>query len=122
MIEEQIKLIADALLSDNPTYEEVEKVAESVLAAERVQHPDSTITKQNIVDIIVVDRKIYQPVSSIMQDDDEGANWLPEFRANGGSNFRLWNDYKKHLTLPTPAIQEIDKTTEKVLNINIFKC
>ena len=74
MIEEQIKLIADALLSDNPTYEEVEKVAESVLAAERVQHPDSTITKQNIVDIIVVDRKIYQPVSSIMQDDDEGAN------------------------------------------------
>lgn len=116
MIEEQIKLIADALLSDNPTYEEVEKVAESVLAAERVQHPDSTITKQNIVDIIVVDRKIYQPVSSIMQDDDEGANWLPEFRANGGSNFRLWNDYKKHLTLPTPAIQEIDKTTEKVLN------
>lgn len=56
MIEEQIKLIADALLSDNPTYEEVEKVAESVLAAERVQHPDSTITKQNIVDIIVVDR------------------------------------------------------------------
>ena len=97
MIEEQIKLIADALLSDNPTYEEVEKVAESVLAAERVQHPESTIT--NIVDIIVVDRKIYQPVSSIMQDDDEGANWLPEFRANGGSNFRLWNDYKKHLTL-----------------------
>ena len=41
MIEEQIKLIADALLSDNPTYEEVEKVAESVLAAERVQHPDA---------------------------------------------------------------------------------
>lgn len=39
-------------------------------AAERVQHPDSTITKQNIVDIIVVDRKIYQPVSSIMQDGD----------------------------------------------------
>lgn len=116
MIEEKIKLIAEAYLPDNPTFEDVEKVADIFLAAEKAKNPDSDIDKKYVIGIIVVDRKIYQPVSAVIQDDDEGSNWLPEFRASGKSNFRFWGDYKKSLSLPAPAIQEIDRTTDKILN------
>ena len=75
-----------------------------------------TLERQYVIDVIVADRKIYQPVSSMIQDDDEGANWLSEFRASGQCSFRLWTDYKRYLTLPAPAIVEIDRSTDYILN------
>ena len=35
MTNEQIRIIADALLSDNPSYEEVEQVADRIIAASK---------------------------------------------------------------------------------------
>ena len=55
-------------------------------------------------------------MSSIIQDNDEGANWLSEFRASGQCSFRLWSDYKRSLTLPAPAIVEINRSTDYILN------
>ena len=111
MTNEQIRIIADALLSDNPSYEEVEQVADRIIAASKKK-----LEKQYVIDIIVANRKIYQPVSSIIQDNDEGANWLSEFRASGQCSFRLWSDYKRSLTLPAPAIVEINRSTDYILN------
>lgn len=116
MHEEKIRAMADVLLPDNPTYAKIESVADTIIMALKSQDPGFDLTKEYVVNIIVADRKIYQPVSTVMEDDEEGANWLPEFRANGGSSFRLWGDYKKHLTLSAPAIREIDRTTDKILN------
>lgn len=116
MIEIKIRLIADGSLPENPTYQDIEKVADGILSLLKIQNKGLTIDRQFVIDVIVADRKIYQPISAVIQDDEEGANWLPEFRASGKSHFRLWSDYKKSLTLPTPAIQEIDRTTDKILN------
>lgn len=116
MNEEKIKVLADALLSENPSYVEVEKIADTICSIVIKQEPGEIVDKQNIIAIITANRKIYQPVSSVMQNDDEGANWLPEFRATGNCSFRLWNDYKKSLTLPTPAVLEINRSTDLILN------
>lgn len=115
MTNEQIRRIADAFLSDNPSYEEVEQAADGVIAAAMKIYKE-TLERQYVIDVIVADRKIYQPVSSMIQDDDEGANWLSEFRASGQCSFRLWTDYKRYLTLPAPAIVEIDRSTDYILN------
>ena len=116
MNEEKVKALADALLSENPSYLEVENVADTICSIIAKQEPESIIDKQHIIALITTNRKIYQPVSSVMQSDDEGANWLPEFRATGNCSFRLWNDYKKSLTLPTSAVLEINRSTDFILN------
>lgn len=117
MIEEMITNLADSLLTkEQPTLQDVEDCASEILPLVRRHYPKDNVTKQFIVDIIAADRKIYQLASSMMEDNEDGANWLAEFRANGESNFKLWADYKKSLTLPMPAINEIDRTTEHILN------
>ena len=116
MNEEKVKALADALLSENPSYLEVENVADTICSIIAKQEPESIIDKQHIIALITTNRKIYQPVSSVMQSDDEGANWLPEFRATGNCSFRLWNDYKKSLTLPTSALLEINRSTDFIRN------
>lgn len=58
----------------------------------------------------------FSKILPLIQDDDEGANWLSEFRASGQCSFRLWTDYKRYLTLPAPAIVEIDRSTDYILN------
>ena len=117
MVEELISGMADLLLTQQqPTLQDIEDIADTILVAVNKKYPNDKVTKQMVVDIVSADRKIYQLVSSVMQDNDEGSNWLAEFRASGASNFRLWNDYKKSLTLPAPAIQEIDRTTDQILN------
>ena len=113
-----ITSLADSLLrKEQPTLQDVEDCASDILPLVRKSYPRENVTKQFIVDIIAADRKIYQLASSVMEDDEDGANWLAEFRANGESNFKLWADYKKSLTLPMPAINEIDRTTDQILNL-----
>lgn len=109
-IANKISAIAEHLLPEQPTYQDMEDVAEKLLPL----FPD--MQKVEIVAIISADRKIYQLPSTIMQDEEEGADWLTEFRARSGCPFRFWNDYKKSLTLPAPAILEIDRTTDIMLN------
>lgn len=117
MIEEMITNLADSLLrKEQPTLQDVEDCAADILPLVRKNYPRDYVTKQFIIDIIAADRKIYQLASSAMEDNEDGANWLAEFRANGESNFKLWADYKKSLTLPMPAINEIDRTTDLILN------
>ena len=41
----------------------------------------------------------------------------PQFRADSSCPFTLWSHYKKSLTLPAPAVLEIDKTTDKILDM-----
>lgn len=117
MVDELISGMADLLLTQQqPTLQDIENIADTILATVKVKYPNENVTKQMVVDIVSTNRKIYQLVSSVMQDDEDGANWLAEFRASANSSFRLWNDYKKNLTLPIPAIQEIDRTTDQILN------
>ena len=117
MVEELISRMADLLLTQQqPTLQDIEDIADTILVAVKKKYPNGNVTKQMVVDVVSADRKIYQLVSSVMQDNDEGSNWLAEFRASGASIFRLWNDYKKNLALPAPAIQEIDRTTDQILN------
>lgn len=111
--DDKIRELADTLLSDNPSYEDVENVSEDILVL-ALKH-DPTITKKHIINIITASRVIYQPISSILQADDEGSDWLKEYRASGNCSFRLWSDYKKSLRLPQPAIHEIDRTTDNIL-------
>lgn len=117
MLDELIRGMADPMLTQQqPTLQDIESVADFILLWAQKQYPNENVTKQNIVDIIVADRKIYQLVSSAMEEDEDGANWLVDFRANNPNSFRLWNDYKKSLALPQPAIHEIDRTTDIILN------
>ena len=118
MIEEMITNLADSLLiKEQPTLQDIEDCASEILPLVRRHYSKDNVTKQFIVDIIAADRKIYQLASSVMEDDEDGANWLAEFRASDESNFKLWADYKKSLTLPMPAINEIDRTTDQILNL-----
>lgn len=111
--EDRILKIADGYLPDNPTYEDIERAADYILPITKGQE---SFDRQIIINLIATNRKIYQAESSIMQSDEEGAGWLKEFRANGNCGFRLWNDYKKNLTLPPSAIIEIDRTTDRMLD------
>lgn len=109
-IAHKISTIAEQFLTDQPTYQDIEDVAGKIL----IFFPN--MEKDAIINIITTERKIYQPLSTTMQDDEDGANWLTEFRATSGCPFKFWNDYKKTLTLPALAIQEIDRTTDIMLN------
>ena len=118
MIEDLITNLAENLITQQqPTLQDIEDCAEDILPLAKKKYPNERITKQFIVDLIVADRKIYQLASSVMEEDEDGANWLAEFRATEQSSFKLWADYKKSLTLPAPAINEIDKTTDQILNL-----
>ena len=114
-IANKISAIAEQLLPEQPTYQDMEDVAGTLLSLPQFKG----MQKAEIIDIISADRKIYQLPSTIMQDEEEGADWLTEFRAKSGCSFRFWNDYKKSLTLPAPAILEIDRTTDLMLNYEI---
>lgn len=59
MNEEKIKVLADALLSENPSYVEVEKVADTICSIVIKQEPGEIVDKQNIIAIITANRKIY---------------------------------------------------------------
>ena len=98
-IAHKISTIAEQFLTDQPTYQDIEDVAGKIL----IFFPN--MEKDAIINIITTERKIYQPLSTTMQDDEDGANWLTEFRATSGCPFKFWNDYKKTLTLPALAIQ-----------------
>ncbi|WP_300937284.1 Z1 domain-containing protein [Bacteroides acidifaciens] len=118
MTDEKILAIADALLSDSPTYAELEETAKKILVlAEMEKDGSEGIDKDYVIGIISANRKIYQAPSSIMEDDEDGAFWLTQFRADSSCPFTLWSHYKKSLTLPAPAVLEIDKTTDKILDM-----
>ena len=110
---EQVNQLAKALLlnTDFPTMEDVQSVAKRI---KTFLNLEESVT--DIFNVITADRNIYQPPSSAIVEDEEGANWLVEFRAEGKSDWRFWVDYKKHLTLPSAAINEIDRTTDQILN------
>lgn len=110
---EQVTQMAQALLmkKDYPTYEDVQEAASSI---KTILHLSEDIS--DIVNVITADMNIYQPPSTAIIDDEEGANWLTEFRAEGNCDWRFWTDYKKSLSLPTAAITEIDQTTDRILN------
>lgn len=118
MSEINIKLFAEAFLQgkSNPTYGDIEDVADKILIIQAQNYTHQVFDKKAIISIIASDRKIYQAPSSIIQEDEDGANWLTEFRANSTVSFKFWSDYKKTLSLPAPAITEIDRTTDKILN------
>lgn len=88
------------------------KIAEEIVAL-----MNGAIQKDDIIDILTEEYNIYlQPASSSL-DDGEQSNWLTQFKADGQSDWKFWRDYKKTLTLPAPAVVEIDQTTDKVLNM-----
>ena len=113
MIADQVNKAARALLTSikYPTMQDVQDVAARVKVFLGLDEDVS-----EIINIITADMNIYQPPSASIVADDEGANWLKEFRAAGTCSWRYWTDYKKYLTLPSPAITEIDDTTETILN------
>lgn len=112
---EQIKQIARAYLQRKafPTLEDVKSVAEQIMTSPLIE-VDCSLS--DLVNLISSDMNIYQAPSSVISDDEDGANWLKEFRAEGKCDWRFWTDYKKSLSLPPAAINEIDSTTEKILN------
>ena len=70
MVEELISGMADLLLTQQqPTLQDIEDIADTILVAVNKKYPNDNVTKQMVVDIVSADRKIYQLVSSVMQDN-----------------------------------------------------
>ncbi len=110
---EQVKALARAYLStkEQPTLQDVQDTAETIINSLRLN--ESVV---DIVNIISADMNIYQPPSTSMVEEEEGALWLKEFRATGQCDWRFWTDYKKYLQLPSTSITEIDETTDRILD------
>ena len=109
----QVKKIANAYLDtkQQPTMSDIQDIAIIIKSSLKLEEP-----LLDIVNIITSDINIYQPASAILTDDEDGANWLTIFRAEGNCEWRFWKDYKKYLTLPSSALTELDNSTEKILD------
>ena len=75
MVEKLISGMADLLLTQQqPTLQDIEDIADTILVAVNKKYPNDNVTKQMVVDIVSADRKIYQLVSSVMQDNDDSSS------------------------------------------------
>ena len=118
LLNQKVPALADLYLPDGTiTMDDIEENLTSIIEGiKRLRDYDGSDIDSDIVkNIIIANRTITIVPSSSIQNDEEGANWLKEFKSNH-QEWKFWMDYRRSLKLPQTAIMEIDRTTDFILD------
>lgn len=112
--------LADALLEidgiQQPTLDDIDKLSDQIVG--RINKQDEGIEKSYVRSVIQLNTNIYQQNSMSLHNSDS-KNWWNCFKIKlkeDGQELSFWNHYKRYLTLPAAVINEIDRTTDIILN------
>lgn len=118
LLNQKVPVFADIYLPDGTiTMDDIENNLTSIIEGiKKLKDYDGSEIDEDIVkNIIIANRTITIVPSSSIQDDEEGANWLKEYKSIH-QEWKFWTDYKRCLKLPQTAIMEIDRTTDYILD------
>ena len=117
LLNKKVPKAAGLILPDGEiTMDNVERALPKIIAIIKLdeEYDGSPIDKDIVKNIIIADRTISVIPSTSIQNDEDGANWLKEYRLN--LPWKFWRDYERSLSLPLAAIREIDLTTNYILD------
>ena len=115
----KVPQFADIYLPDGEvTMDDIERELPAIIEGiKNVRDYDGSPISEDLVKNIVVANRFIITVtpSNSIKNDEDGANWLTEYKQNN-PEWHFWKDYKKTLNLPPSAIMEIDRTTDYILD------
>lgn len=114
----KVPQLADSYLPEGEiTMDDIERELPTIISAIKLYktYDGSPIDEDIVKNIIIANTTITVVPSSSILNDEEGANWLTEFKSHH-PEWKFWTDYKRSLKLPQTAIMEIDRTTDFILD------